>query len=547
MIHELYISNYALIQEARLNFSAGFHVFTGETGAGKSIFLGALALVMGKRADSSVLVDKEKKCISELVFHLASNALEPWFLQQELDFDTTCIVRREIWPNGKSRAFINDSPVNLNQLKELADQLLDIHGQHETMMLKNKHYKINWLDTISGSESMAQEFASAIANRNKLLQQKENYLNEKAAHQRKLDFLNYQLEEWQALKWQEGEQELVEAKVQQLQQAESLQIALRTILELILEDQHIVDELKKARNLAIKLSPFIPADMDLMNRLDTARIDLADLGQALQRMENEFAPDPFKLEQMQERLNSFLTLLRKHQCLDEKDLMRLVEQWLNEKNEIENLELVQSGWDIEIENWTACIAKLGENLTEMRRKGAVLAEKSIAPLLLELGLEEGRIQIDFSRLSEPSASGFEAIQFLYAPHPKLPPKPIEQIASGGELSRIMLIFKLLAAEKKTQPTLIFDEIDTGISGKIAGKMGNLLAGSGSSLQIMAITHLPQIASKGKRHFKVEKIQGTTRIRELNHEERIEELASMLSAEITTENAIEHARELLNPN
>jgi len=547
MIHELYISNYALIQEARLNFSAGFHVFTGETGAGKSIFLGALGLIMGKRADPSILINKEKKCISELIFHLNSDDLKSWFSKQDIDFDSTCIVRREIWPNGKSRAFINDSPVNLIQLKELAEQLLDIHGQHETLVLKKKNYKINWLDSISESEILAQEFANALAIRTQLIKQKENYLNEKAAHQRKLDFLNYQLEEWQALKWQEGEQESTEAKIQQLQQAEALQFSLRSILELILEDQHIVDELKKAKNLAQKLIPFVPTHLDILNRLESARIDLTDLGQELQRMENDFAPDPFKLEQLNERLNAFLTLLRKYQCLSEKDLIRLSENWKIEKAEIENLETAQSGWDSEIENWTARITDLGQSLSEKRKKGALHAEKFIAPLLRELGLEEAKIEFDFNSLSEPNIWGFEDIQFLYSPHSKFSSKPIEQIASGGELSRIMLVFKLLAAQKKAQPTLIFDEIDTGISGKIAGKMGNLLAGTGNNMQIMAITHLPQIASKGKRHFKVEKIQGTTRIRELNHEERIEELAGMLSAEVTTENALEHARELLNPN
>jgi DNA repair protein RecN (Recombination protein N) len=547
MIHELYISNYALIQEARLNFSEGFHVFTGETGAGKSIFLGALALVMGKRADPTILVDKEKKCISELVFHLDSEALRPWFEEHELDFDSTCILRREIWPNGKSRAFINDSPVHLIQLKELAEQLLDIHGQHETLVLKSKSYKINWLDSISGAETLAQEFSLVVGKRAKLLQQKENYLNDKAEHQRKLDFLNHQIAEWQTLGWQAGQQDEIEAKVQQLQQAESLQFSLRNLLELLLENQHIVDELKKAGNLAQKLNAFVPKDLDLVQRIESARIDLADLGQELQRMEHEFAPDPLKLEQLQERLSSFLSLLRKHQCQDESALMRLAEHWLNEKNELENLQIAQLGWDTQIEQCTLTIAEWGKNLTEVRNKGARQAEKSIAPLLLELGLEEGKIQIEFIPLSQPTIWGFEEIQFLYAPHTKLPPKPIEQIASGGELSRIMLIFKLLAAQKKAQPTLIFDEIDTGISGKIAGKMGSLLSGTGTRMQIMAITHLPQIASKGNRHFKVEKIQGTTRIRELNYEERIAELAGMLSAEVTTENALEHARELLNSN
>jgi DNA repair protein RecN (Recombination protein N) len=548
MIHELYISNYALIQEAKLNFSDGFHVFTGETGAGKSIFLGALGLVMGKRADPSILIDKEKKCISELIFHLEdSEPLKTWFFEQELDFDATCIVRREIWPNGKSRAFINDSPVNLNQLKDLADQLLDIHGQHENLALKNKNYKINWLDCIADAESLAQEFATAFAYRNKLQQQKENYLNDKANHQRKLDFLNFQLAEWQALKWQVGEHELIEAKVQQLQQAESLQLSLRNLLEFLLEENHIVDELKKARHLAQKLNPFVSSTLDLLNRLETARIDLADLGLELQRLEHEFAPDPIKLEQGKERLNAFLTLLRKHQCQDEKEMLFKAEQWLTEKNELENLEMAQLGWDTEIESWTKRIAEVGKSLTESRKRAAANFEHLIAPLLPELGLEEARIQIDFNPLPEPNILGFEEIQFLYSPHAKLPPKPLEQIASGGELSRIMLIFKLLAAQKKAQPTLIFDEIDTGISGKIAGKMGTLLADSGNSMQIMAITHLPQIASKGKRHFKVEKIQGATRIRELTYHERIEELAGMLSAEVTTENALEHARELLNPN
>lgn len=547
MVHELYISNYALIQEARLNFSAGFHVFTGETGAGKSIFLGALALLMGRRADSSVLVDKEKKCIAELIFHLNSEALKPWFLEQDLDFDSTCIVRREILPNGKSRAFINDSPVNLIQLKELADQLLDIHGQHETLVLKNKIYRVNWLDNMANSDALAQEFSIAITKRAKLIQQKETYLNQQAEHRRKLDYLTYQLDEWQQLKWKEGELQDIEAKVQQLQQAESLQLALQNLLGLLMEEQHIVDELKKAGGFAQKLNPFLPTEIDVLHRLETARIDLADLGHELQRIEHEFSPDPSKLELLQDRLNSFLTLLRKHQCRDEKEMMQIADYWFQEKNELDNLEVTQSGLDAELDRLSKSIEQLGKALTQARKTGSKQVEKLIAPLLSELGLEDGCIHLHFQPLLEPSNLGFEEVQFLYSPHPKLPPKPIEQIASGGELSRIMLIFKLLAASKKAQPTLIFDEIDTGISGKIAGKMGSLLAGIGNQMQIMAITHLPQIASKGKRHFKVEKIHGTTQIRELSHEERINELAGMLSAEVTTENALEHARELLNPN
>lgn len=547
MIHELYISNYALIQEARLNFSNGFHVFTGETGAGKSIFLGALGLVMGKRADSSILIDKNKKCISEAIFHLESDELKPWFEAQELEFDLTCILRREIWPNGKSRGFINDSPVTIQQLKEFSDQVLDVHGQHETLSLKNKTYRLAWLDTISGSDLVAHEFSQAMSARAKLLDLKNKYHSEKAENQRKLDFLAHQLEEWQALKWNDGEQAELETRLEQLQQAESLQAALKHVLELLLEDQHIVDELRRASSIAQKLAPFVPENVELLNRLESARIDLADLGLELQRLETEFAPDPLKLNQLQERYSAYLNVLRKHHCMNESEMVTLSATWLKEKTELERVEMAQDEWDKEIQQWDSVLLKLGTTLTKLRTSGANEAEAAIRPILSELGLHDSTLSIQLNSLNQPTAHGFEEVQFLYSPHPKLEAKPLENIASGGELSRIMLIFKLLAAKKKVQPTLIFDEIDTGISGKIAGKMGQLLNGVGTDMQIMAITHLPQIASKGKRHFKVEKVEGSTRIRELSHEERITELAGMLSAEITTENALEHARELLKTN
>lgn len=547
MIHELFISNYALIQEARLNFSSGFHVFTGETGAGKSIFLGALGLVMGKRADSSILIDKNKKCISEAIFHLQSEELKSWFEAQELEFDATCILRREIWPNGKSRGFINDSPVTIQQLKEFSDQVLDVHGQHETLSLKNKAYRLAWLDTISESEHLADEFSKAISARNKLIDLKTKYNNEKAENQRKLDFLVHQLEEWQALNWRCGEQAELENRLEQLQKAESLQAALRQVLELLMDDQHIVDELRKASAAAQKLAPFLPEHVELTQRLESARIDLADLGMELQRLESEFAPDPLKLSQLQERYSNFLNVLRKHHCMDEGEITTLSAKWIQEKNELDQIEMDQNKWDKEIQHWDSVILQLGTKLTNLRTTGARLAEAAMRPILSELGLNDTSLRIQLNPLTQPTAHGFEEIQFLYSPHPKLEVKPLENIASGGELSRIMLVFKLLAAKKKVQPTLIFDEIDTGISGKIAGKMGQLLKDVGNGMQIMAITHLPQIASKGKRHFKVEKVEGNTRIRELSHEERITELAGMLSAEITTENALEHAKELLKTN
>ena len=549
MLTELKVKNYALIKDLLFIPGKEFNVITGETGAGKSILLGAMGLVLGERTDSVAIKENEEKCLVEATFQIRDYQLNNWFETNEFDYSEELIIRREISTGGKSRAFINDTPAQLNQLKELGKFLVDIHSQHDNLDLFQKEFQFGVLDSFSSTEKLQQDYKKKFDQlkllRFELLQLEE--AERKASEER--DFKQFQYDELVSAQLQAGEYEKLEEEQLSLSSAENSLITLEGVKHQLTEaDSAIVDQLALIRNQLNQVAKNDKRFIGLSERLDEAYYNLKDLGNELDTLFSTVHSDPGRLDTVNQRIALLHNLSQKHR---ETDLLLKQEILEKELLEFANLsdEIKKCHQKMDLAQ-NECF-KIAKELSKIRLSHSVLLEKKINEMIVELGMPGANIKIEISQTksAELGNFGYDDTNIMYSPAKGKMHNPIQNIASGGEISRVMLVLKMILAEKKILPTIIFDEIDTGVSGEVAFKMGKLLENMSKSRQLVVITHLPQIASKGKRHFFVyKKLNGqstVTDIKEITGMERETEIAEMMGGKGFGESILESAKHLLN--
>lgn len=549
MIQSLFVSNYAIIEELEIKFSSGLTTITGETGAGKSILLGALGLILGNRGDATVLKNKELKCVVEGIFKFKNSRLNDLLESNEIEADENLILRREINPNGKSRAFINDTPVSMQILKEAGDYLIDIHSQHENLDLNHNLYQLSVLDAYSASipklEKYQEEYKVFTSISKELEQLKLN--SEKVLSE--LDFLKFQFNELDQAKLKEGELEELEKNLEILSHAEEIKSGLYSVYQIVSgDDSNVLNQLKETEAILSKLAKFYPHAESLKLRIESSIIELRDISSELEKLADKTEVDPIALEKVQERLNLIYSLLQKHRIKEMSELIRLRDDMDSQILELSRSEFRISDLEKELKISFQKVKDLADSLSQHRRKSIPSMEKTIIDLLVQLGIPNAQFKIDCQTLENPGMYGVDAVKFMFTANRKTELQDIAKIASGGELSRLMLSIKSIISSSLGLPTIIFDEIDTGVSGEIAYKVGKIMKEMSGTRQVFAITHLPQVASKGDQHllvYKIEKPSGTiTEIKQLEQNDRLVEIARMLSGEQTTEAAMANARELL---
>lgn len=550
MLLTLSIKNYALIESLETDFSNQFSVITGETGAGKSILLGALGLVLGNRADLTSLKDKEQKCIIEATFSIANYHLEAFFIQNDLDYEERTIIRREILPTGKSRAFINDSPVNLQELQELGTYLLDIHSQHQTRELTESAYQLEIIDAVannSASVALYQQQLMALKAKQKQLQE---ILAEKQLLEKEHEYNSFLLQELLTANLQNGDQEMLEQELEQLSNVEFIKEQFSRIHAIANDDQiGAIVQLKEIKMALQKVSPFSSTYLQLSERLQSAFLEMEDLINECEQSNDKINADPERLDYVNTKLQTLYSLQKKHHVQSIAELLLIQEQLDHKVLKVDDLEYQIRKIESELQKSIASIDSLAQHISNNRKAAIPKLVAKIKTILSQLGMTEANFQFDLVVTEHYFAAGKDELSVLFSANKGTDFGLLKKVASGGEMSRIMLAVKSILAHYSKLPTIIFDEIDTGVSGEIAIKMGEIMQEMSNTMQVFAITHLPQIAAKGDKHYKVlKRSQGTTTISELvllSPEERIEQIAEMLSGKEITASALEHAKALLN--
>ncbi|MTK52188.1 DNA repair protein RecN [Paludibacter sp.] len=550
MITSLHIENYVLISNLDIQFQPGFSVITGETGAGKSIILGALGLILGQRADSKTIKNGASKCIIEGSFRIGDYNLQEFFTQNDLDYDNDCLIRREISGNGKSRSFINDTPVGLQQLKELGDKLIDIHSQHQNLLLSNDSFQLQVVDTIAKSEPESITYQKKYNEYKRCIQElstlKASALQQKAES----DFLQFQFNQLNEAQLTEGEQEQQEQELQLLSHAEEIKTELSKAAYLI-DDENgsAMPPLKEALLALRRAEKLYPQSSEWLQRLDSCIIELKDLATEVHKTQENFDVDPAKAEHIKQRLDLLYTLEQKHRVTSVEELIELREKFDEQLQQIESLDDKIEQLQKESTQLYNEMLEAGAKLTQKRKAAFPQIEKHLVSQLKQLGMPEIRFEVRLTPRSDWSVSGNDDIQFYFSANKNSQLQPVAQTASGGEISRVMISLKSLIASAKSLPTIIFDEIDMGISGEVANSMSLIMKNLGTYMQVIAITHLPQIAAQGSSHYKVFKSNQNdsteTSIKQLSNEERITEIAGMLSGNSISQAAIENAKQLLS--
>jgi len=549
MLLKLAVQNYALIRELDLSLENGLTIITGETGAGKSILLGALSLILGARADSSVLLDKTEKCVVEGTFKIEEYDLEDFFSKNDLDFESPAILRREINPAGKSRAFVNDTPVTISLIKELGDRLIDIHSQHQVLMLNDNAFQLNIIDSFAGTGQIRNKYRTDFNNLRKLQKEFDELKERSDRNKADLEYYKFLLNQLEEAKLRKGEQEELEKEQKLLENAEEIKLALSSASRILSgENVSLLSMLREARTILGKIEAFLPAEPNIPSRMNSVFIELDDLANEIDRLEQDTEADPDRLEKINGRLDNLYSLIQKHRLRDLNELIL-------KKAEIENnIKSIVTG-DDRLNELSAVLKSSAESLMALadeisgKRKSALPEiESKITELLRNLGMANARFGIELSKTKDFTSSGTDTIDFLFSADKQTEPENLARIASGGELSRVMLSLKSLLTRSKNLPTIIFDEIDSGVSGEIADKVGQILSGMGKYMQVVNITHLPQVASRGTVHYHVYKEETgdstITRIKLLTAGERIREVARLLSGSEVTETAIKNAKELI---
>ena len=549
MLTRLFVRNYALIKEMDVEFETGLTIITGETGAGKSILLGALSLILGNRADTTVLLDKKEKCVVEGVFKIEEYDLEEFFAINELDYESATILRREINPAGKSRAFINDTPVTINLLKEIGGRLIDIHSQHQTLMLGDNNLQLNVIDSFAGTLLQKTRYRDAYATCRKLQKEYGELKEQNEKKNADLEYYHFQLEQLEEAKLKAGEQEELEKEQELLAHSEEIRSALEGSSAVLLSDEtSLLARLREVKSAISRVSSFLPEGEELVSRLESSYIELDDLTGEISRVSMRIEADPERLEKINERLDQIYTLIRKHRVrnleellLREAEIKEHVRSAGTSDERLKELEIILAERETELRS-------TAEEMSGKRKAVLTEIENRITELLRQLGMPNGKFRIIMSHSSGFTATGIDQADFLFSANRQIKPENIARIASGGELSRVMLSLKSLLTKNINLPTIIFDEIDAGVSGEIADKVGQILAQMGKYMQVVNITHLPQVASRGTKHYHIYKDESgdetITRIRLLSDNERIMEVARLLSGSEITETAIKNATELL---
>lgn len=553
MLQSLYIKDYALIHQLQISFEKGFSVITGETGAGKSIILGAIGLLLGQRADVKTIRKGAPKCIIEARFLLEEGRLDSFFDENELEYDAECILRREVSTTGKSRAFINDTPVSLSLMKELGEQLIDIHSQHQNLLLGKEDFQLEVLDIVAADV----EQLSAYREKYKLWKRTERALKELkeqiARDKQDEDYVQFQLDQLEEAALKDGEQEELELEAQTLSHAEDIKSGLFKAEQLLISDEEgLLNDLRNCRNSLQNILDVYPAITELYERLDSSYIELEDIAQEIERQEERLEFNPLRLEQVNNRLNLIYSLQQKHHVQSVAELLELQATFRQRLNALNHSEADIEALEKTCGSLNKELVKHASDLTKRRNKAAEQFEKQMIEILIQQGLPHACFKVLISASKELTETGADSVSFLFSANKNGTLQPISQVASGGEISRVMLSVKALISGAVSLPTIIFDEIDTGVSGSIADRMALIMQEMGEKgRQVISITHLPQIAARGNVHYKVYKQDTETEtishITRLDPKGRVEEIAHMLSGASLTSEALENARVLLEGN
>ena len=548
MLSKIKIKNYALINELEIDFNSGFSAITGETGAGKSIILGALGLTLGERVDGAVLNEASEKCVIETWFGIKELNLQSFFVEHELDYESESILRREILPSGKSRAFINDTPVSLAILKQLSEKLIDVHSQHQTLLLNTNEYQLSIVDANAKNYELKKEFKLEFEVYKKLKSELENLKEKEAKLKSDLDYFQFQFDELDALNLEGVHQEEMQEELDLLNNAEFIKASFNKAFELLDNELGIISQLQDVSHSLSSVSDSSKKTKEIYERIQSSLIELEDVKSEIEDTNEDVVFDSYRIEVLTEKLNLLQAAFQKHRTESVSELIEV-------RNGIEENLVLASNFDSEIEKLSGnvtesytLVEKTGGKLTKSRTAVFKSIESEINEMLVGLGMKDAQIQLKIENKTEYSPNGIDSIQFLFKANKGGSFNPIAKVASGGELSRLMLCIKTNLAQKKQLPSLIFDEIDTGVSGDIASKMAEMMRKISANSQVLAITHLPQIASKGDSHFKVYKTTDEyatyTKMKVLDKESRVVEIAKMLSGSVISDAALDNAKSLL---
>lgn len=545
MLRRLTVENYALIEQLDLELDSHLSIITGETGAGKSILLGALGLLLGNKNDSSTFRDSTRNCIIEGTFDIENYELESFFEQNDLDYEPQLVIRRMISPAGKSRAFVNDMPVQLVTLKELGSRLIDIHSQHQNLILSDESFRLRVIDTVAQTKARLQEYSTTY----RALRQAERELSEMIAAAEALrkdeEWLRYQVAEFEAAALRDGEMEEIEAELAVLENVEQIGEAVASLRQALDAEQiGVLEQLALSENTLSKLSNSYHVGAELSERLRSVIAELKDIASTAANEAERIEANPERLQKLTDRINVIYSLCQKHRVQNVAELIEVGKKYTAQLATITHSDENITAKQADIATLKQKAHHEATAIHALRVKAAEQVSADVVKFLRNLGMEEIRFEVEVLQGEELMPTGFDSVRYMFSANARVAPQPVEKIASGGELSRIMLSLKALLAAHSNLPTIIFDEIDTGVSGRIADAMGDIIRTLSLNMQVIAITHLPQVAAKGDSHFVVYKEQSRTHIASLDAEQRIEQIAKMLSGSDVTTAAIEQAKILL---
>jgi DNA repair protein RecN (Recombination protein N) len=552
MLQSIHIQNYALIESLDIDFHPGFSVITGETGAGKSIILGAIGLLVGQRADIKAIKNGANKCIVEARFNIASYALESFFEEHEMEYEEgECILRRELYASGKSRAFINDTPATLTQMKELGEKLIDVHSQHQNLLLNHEDFQLSILDILANDEKELQTYQDLYSDYKKVCRELAHIQEQAEKNRQDEDYIRFQVEQLEEANLQNGEQEELEQEAETLSHAEEIKASLYKADQLMASgDMTLLSATKDCLNILQGISKVYGQTQEWIERLDSCYIELKDLSQEIASASDDVEFNPTRLDFVNDRLNLIYSLQQKHRVSSVDELIHLAEEYRTKLDAITSYDETIRDLQKKKEAFYAKLLSVAATLTNLRQDAAKEIERQMQAYLIPLGMPNVRFAVELTSKKEPDSKGMDHVTFLFSANKNGVLQNVASIASGGEIARVMLSLKAMIAGAVKLPTIIFDEIDTGVSGSIAEKMALIMEEMGQAdRQVISITHLPQIAARGKNHYKVYKedteVGTNSHIRPLNEEERINEIANMLSGATLTEAALNNAKALLN--
>lgn len=550
MITSLSIKNYALIDSLQVQFNQGFSIITGETGAGKSILLGGLSLILGKRADLSSIKDTSKKCIIEAVFDVTNYKLESLFEANDLDYEPQTIIRREILPTGKSRAFINDSPVNLTALQLLGEQLIDIHSQHETLQLVDDAFQFEIIDALASNDTLLKDYTIQLKEFKTIQKELDTLMKFKAEAIKEYDYNAFLLKELTEANLVEGELETLEEELETLSNVEEIRETLSHASQVFSEEEiGLLSVLSQLKGNFKKIGPYAAKYQGLYERIESSLIELDDVYAELEKLQDQLDADPERLEKVSSKLSLLNNLFQKHLVSSVSELIQIKDQLTDKVSETENLDENIQKKENQLQQQKHALNKLSKQLHDNRTKAIPELSNQLETMLRDLGMPNAKFKMSLKYSDTFYANGKDELSFLFTANKGGQFNELKKAASGGELSRIMLAIKSILSKYKQLPTIMFDEIDSGVSGEISNKMGQIMLQMSQYMQVFAITHIPQIAAKGHTHFKVYKEDvdqvTLTNLKKLNHDERLVEIAQMLGGVEISSSAMAHAKQLLN--